>query len=217
MKFCLLLLLGMLTSLAFAQESQRQTLPNLFPTEPRDIEDTRVTWDDFYQQNGMAQFNVGNEFAGSSIAYYRGGSGHLIYGFNVDILSVGTTPPPIQNFHAPTINQTGMLIPFWFTLKMRLSQNPNNTLSPYLITGAGPTLGMRIKDNSSFVNALSSIDSELGAGGFVGAGVDYLWAGSWAISMDVRYNVIRFANATGLSDAYDGVSFSIGFIRAFGL
>ena len=60
------------------------------------------------------------------------------------------------------------------------------------------------------------MNTYIGGGAFVGLGVDYLWAEEWAISADVRYNVIRFDAPVGSTSNFDGVSFFFGFIHAFG-
>ena len=200
-------------SMLLAQEPVRQSNPQWFPDRTHDPNQLR--WDDFYEQNGTGRINMGAGYVGSSVAYFQKGSGRLLYGLNIDLLAVETVRELLPNRFVPVYRETALIVPLWLTLKIRLLQQPHSTLSPYLISGIGPTWGLRIHNDGDFFDALGSIQGQIGAGGFVGAGIDYLWAEDWALSMDVRYNVIRFDNPLGLEESYDGFSFSIGFMRAF--
>jgi hypothetical protein len=161
-------------------------------------------WRQFDNHSGLMQFHAGSNFFGSSLAYFTRGESKLLYGVNLNVFSVSASDDYLTS-------------PFWFTLKFRLSDRSSSNFSPYIITGLGPTLALRFNNGSNFISALSEFNTVWGGGGYLGAGFDYLWAGEWAISADIRYNVIRFDNPVGLNRDYSGFSFAVGFLRAFGL
>lgn len=173
-------------------------------------------WQQFDQHSGMMQFHAGADFFGSSLAYFARGSGRVLYGLNLNIMSIATTSDRLTNFYHSPVQSSALMFPLWFTLKLRLYDSPGSKISPYVITGVGPTVALRFNNGSGFFSALSEFNTQWGGGGFVGAGFDYLWAGEWAISADIRYNAIRFDNPAGLNSDYSGLSFAVGFIRAFG-
>lgn len=177
------------------------------------------SWNDFDQGSGKMLFNAGQDFFGTTIAYMRQGNARVMYGFNVDIMSVSS---PVVNggnslFSATPFTQSSLVVPLLFTMKFRFLDNPYSKFSPYAITGVGPTMGFRFNSGTSFFNSLSNIQTQLGAGGYLGAGVDMLWMEGWAFSADIRYNVMYFNNSIGFDNQYNGLSFGIGFMRAFGL
>jgi outer membrane protein W len=132
-------------------------------------------------------------------------------------MSIATRDDQLTAFYHSPVQSSALLFPLWFSLKFRLSDRSNSKFSPYIITGVGPTLALRFHNGSSFISSLTEFSTEWGGGGYFGAGFDYLWGGEWAISADVRYNVIRFDNPVGLDSDYSGFSFAVGFTRAFGL
>jgi opacity protein-like surface antigen len=174
-------------------------------------------WRQFDEHSGMMQFHAGSNFFGSSLAYFTRGDGKLLYGINLNVMSIPTADDYLTGFYRSPVQTSALLFPLWFTLKLRLSDRSSSKFSPYIITGVGPTLALRFHNGSKFINALSEFNTEWGGGGYLGAGFDYLWGGEWAISADIRYNIIRFDNPVGLNRDYSGFSFAVGFLRAFGL
>lgn len=174
-------------------------------------------WRQFDEHSGMMQFHAGSDFLGSSLAYFTRGEGKLLYGINLDVMSVAARDDQLTSFYRSPVQSSALLFPVWFSLKFRLSDRSGSNFSPYMITGVGPTLALRFHNGSNFISSLTEFNTEWGGGGYFGAGFDYLWGGEWAISADVRYNVIRFDNPVGLDRDYSGFSFAVGFIRAFGL
>jgi hypothetical protein len=174
-------------------------------------------WRQFDNHSGLMQFHAGSNFFGSSLAYFTRGESKLLYGVNLNVFSVSANDDYLTSFYRSPVQTSALLFPFWFTLKFRLSDRSSSNFSPYIITGLGPTLALRFNNGSNFISALSEFNTVWGGGGYLGAGFDYLWAGEWAISADIRYNVIRFDNPVGLNRDYSGFSFAVGFLRAFGL
>lgn len=182
------------------------------------VEQVGTSWEDFQDRSGRAYFSAGPGYVGSSLAYFlNGGSNRLQYGLNVDLVTVfeGAQQRLTQAGYTVGQQESAFLVPFWLSMKFRITDNPFSKVAPYLITGAGPTLGLKFNDASSFSNIVNNVEGELGGGAYFGAGLDFLWMERWAISTDVRYNFIKFNDVLGLSDEYRGVSFSFGFIRAF--
>ncbi|GEM_PF-3126105 len=173
-------------------------------------------YDRFYSRTGVMHLQAGEDFLGSSLAYFRKGSNRLLYGMNLSVLTVNTGQRLLDGYASGTIGTTGYIIPFWLSLKIRINPRSPGNITPYIITGLGPTLGLNLHEASGFINSLSHLEAELGGGAFLGAGVDYIWNEDWAFSVDIRYNYVRFNNPLGLSDEYRGLSFSLGFVRAFG-
>ena len=179
---------------------------------------SQMSWQDFDQQNGKVQFVAGAGYFGSTISYFRKGTGRLMYGFNMDILPISTGVNAANDYFGaglPGISQTSLLMPFWFSMKMRLTNRPASSISPYVIAGLGPAIGLRMENQQSFWDSISSINADLGGGGFAGIGVDYLWADEWAISADVRYMALDFDSPLRFSEDYSGLTFALGFVRAF--
>ncbi len=172
---------------------------------------------DFYNQNGMMRVQAGNSYMGTSLAYMMTGSGKFMYGLNVDMVWSNSGVNRLDNgVFYQTFDQTALLVPAWLSFKYRFGSVYNQEITPYAIGGAGPTFGFAFDRGDDFFNSLSNANAYIGGGAFVGLGVDYLWAEEWAISADVRYNVIRFDAPVGSNSNFDGVSFFFGFIHAFG-
>jgi len=204
-----------LSGMAFGQDQSPAVHPQpasitYVPYQPA------ANWQEFDQHSGMMQLHAGSEFFGSSLAYFTRGSERALYGLNLNIMSIAATNDQLTGSYRSPVQSSALLFPLWFTFKFRLYNNSNSKVSPYIVTGAGPAVALRFNNGSDFFSALSEFSTEWGGGGFIGAGFDYLWAGEWAISADVRYNVIRFDNPAGLNSDYSGFSFAVGFIRAFG-
>lgn len=172
--------------------------------------------DQFYHRNGIMRLQVGDEFIGSSVAFFTRGSNRFQYGMNMNMFTVSTGQRLLDDYYRTTVSESALLIPFWLSLKIRLHSGDSGNLYPYIITGLGPALGLKFNNASGVLNSLTHIETEFGGGAFVGIGMDYIWSEDWAFSADVRYNYVRFNNPLGLSDEYKGVSFAVGFIRAFG-
>lgn len=200
----------------FLSAQQPISSPTPIPATVR-LHETVSGWNDFYQHNGMMHLHAGSEYVGSSIAYFTRGSSRLMLGLNIDLLPISTTPNYVRHYYDSSIpTRSSVLVPVWFSMKLRLTTNNNHRIAPYLIAGAGPTLGLQFNGSSDVFDSITQVNSEIGGGGFAGAGFDYRWADDWAISSDIRYNVIRLSNPIGNSDNYDGLSFYVGFVRAFG-
>ena len=210
----IMLISGFVSSL-FAQS---QPIPNPLPVPATlKLHDNTVSWNDFYNHNGMMHLHAGTEYVGTSLAYFTRGNARVMYGLNIDLLPVSTSPNYVNYYYNNSIpTQSSLLIPIWLSFKVRLTTNNNHRIAPYVIAGVGPTLGLQFRGNTDVFDSVTRITSEIGGGGFAGIGFDYRWAEDWAISSDIRYNVIRLDNPIGSSDNYDGVSFYLGFVRAFG-
>ncbi len=184
--------------------------------EYRLLEPAGANWQEFDRQGGRMQFQAGANYTGGTIGYLHGGSAGIIYSLAIDVLPVAEPANQLQGAYNPALRYASFLVPFWFSIKFRLTHNNTAKISPYIITGMGPTLGIRLNPNRSFLNSFSNIETAWGGGGFAGAGFDYLWAEEWALSFDIRYNVIYLNSPIGSQDNYSGFSFAIGFMRAFG-
>ena len=217
MNKAILLLISIVSGAVFAQQPSGVPFVNGF-ADTKTHHSHQVTWSDIDQQSGKMQLTAGPNFVGSSLAYFRRGNGQLLYGFNMDILSVGTGNDLLSEYYNagfPGLSETNLLLPFWLSLKVRLTNRPASKVAPYVIAGLGPALSLRMNNSVGFFDALTSINADLGGGAYMGLGVDYMWADSWAISADVRYIAIDFDTPLRFSEEYDGVSLAIGFMRAF--
>ncbi len=217
-QFINLALILLISSALFAQGEhplQRLTHPQS-PSTPVPAFYHGSKYDRFYTRTGIMHLQAGEDFIGSSVAYFRKGNNRFLYGMNLSFLTVDTGQRLLNGYSSGTIGETGYLIPFWLSLKIRLKTGDTGNITPFILTGLGPTLGLKLHQASGFINSLSHLEAELGGGAFLGAGVDYIWNEEWAFSADIRYNYVRFNNPLGLSDEYRGLSFAIGFVRAFG-
>ncbi len=216
--FATVLAIVILTGAVFSQDHPVQESSQRGFSESKVHKSYAPSWNDFDESSGKMLFNAGSDFVGTTIAYMRKGNSRMLYGFNVDILSISSpVANSSNNLFVSPLTQSSLVVPLLFTMKFRFINNPYSKLSPYAITGVGPTLGFRLNPSTNFFNSLSNIQTQLGAGGYIGTGVDLLWMEDWAFSADIRYNVMYFNNSIGFNNQYNGVSFGIGFMRAFGL
>lgn len=173
---------------------------------------------DFYENNtGSMQLMVANEYVGSSISYFGETDNRFQFGLNAGIVPIVKNDVYSSEYYSQDEQYRLLLIPFWLTLKVRLRNNYNDKLIPYFIGGLGPTLGLDFGTNSGFMDSITYLRGQIGGGGYLGAGFDYLWAEEWAISMDVRYNIFAFDHPLGEDKEFSGFSIFVGFLRAFGL
>lgn len=179
-------------------------------------ENSTRSWNDFDRRSGLMTFEGGSDFLGSSMAFNLKGDGRFIYGIRLNVLAVPSANRILQDQFNTPYSETSLLLPVWFTLKFRLLNSPYSKISPYVSTGAGPTFGFRFNSRNRLSDTFSGVDSYLGAGGYVGGGFDYLWAEKWALSLEARYHVYRLDSPRGLNDGYEGFSFAVGFVKAFG-
>jgi hypothetical protein len=173
-----------------------------------------LTWKAFDQRSSKMQFNSSPDFIGTTIAYFRRGDANLLYGFNVDILSLSS--PTENEYNVWSQRQSSLVLPLMFSMKFRLYQNPNSIFFPYAIIGIGPALGFELSKSPGYINSLAESQLMLGAGGYIGGGVDFLWMEDWAFSLDIRYNVAYFNKSVGFVNHFDTFSFGLGFSRALG-
>lgn len=192
-------------------------LPGTVTPAPVKVHSLDRSWADFDHRQGRMSLTAGSEYVGASMALMMRNAGRLQYGLNLDMLPVEVSPNYANRYYDSYRSHSTLLVPVWFTVKMRLREDFSLPVSPYVIGGVGPTLALRFEGETGIVNTISQVEGTFGGGAFAGIGVDYLWAEEWAFSVDVRYNVIRLDTVLGRSDEYDGVSFFFGFIRAFGL
>ncbi|HQU72382.1 MAG TPA: OmpW family outer membrane protein [Calditrichia bacterium] len=182
---------------------------------PFKLHDSRPNWDQFYHGAGSMQMVAGSDYLGTSLSLLRHGASRMVYSLNLDFLPVQVLPNALAFYDTPQRPySTAMVMPIWMSVKVRLS-NSSSVVTPYMIAGAGPALGLRFSGTTGWTNTISQVDGQWGGGAYLGAGLDYLWAGEWGLSADIRYNVLRFDSQVGTSDQYDGFSFSFGFVRAF--
>lgn len=174
--------------------------------------------DYFYENNnGIMQMMISPEFMGPTFSYFTRSDNRLQYGFNAGLIPVATDNELVRDYYRANNQSRLLLVPFWFSLKIRLRTQQDEQIIPYLITGLGPTLGLDLGTSNGFINTINYMRGELGGGGYLGLGFDYLWAEEWAISADARYNVFVFDQPIGEDKEFEGFSFFIGFTRAFGL
>jgi len=172
----------------------------------------------FYgNNNGTVHLLVSNEYVGSSFSYFPRTTNRLQYGLNVGIIPILKNKNNTSNYYLRGDEERLLLVPFWLSVKIRLRTNYDDRLIPYLIGGFGPTLGLDFGPYSGFFDSITHLRGELGGGGYVGFGIDYLWTEDWAFSMDARYNLFVFDHPVGKDKEFSGFSFFIGFARAFGL
>lgn len=172
----------------------------------------------FYENdNGITQMLFSNDYIGSSFSYFRRSPNRLQLGLNAGIISIPVETDRVAEYQRASEGYSVFMIPFWLSLKVRLTANQDDQLIPYLSGGIGPTLGLDFGQHRGFAASMRNVIGQLGGGGYFGAGFDYLWAEEWAISTEVRYNIFVFEHPLGGDERYDGFSFFIGFGRAFGL
>lgn len=202
--------------IAFSQPNPGFAIHPQIPNS--DIQYHSVANDYFYENNnGMMQMMMSPDFMGPTFSYFNNSDNRLQYGFNAGIIPVATANELVRDYYRANNQSRLLLIPFWLSLKIRLRTQQNDRLIPYVITGLGPTLGLDFGANNGFINTISYMRGQIGGGGYLGLGFDYLWAEDWAISTDARYNVFVFDQPIGEDKKFDGFSFFIGFTRAFGL
>jgi len=202
--------------IAFAQPNPGFTIHPQIPTS--DIEYHSAANNYFYENNnGMMQMMMSPDFMGPTFSYFNRSDNRIQYGFNAGIIPVATDNEIIRDYYRANAQSRLLLVPFWLSIKIRLRTQQDDRLIPYVITGMGPTLGLDLGTNNGFINTINYMRGELGGGGYLGLGFDYLWAEEWAISADARYNVFVFDQPIGEDKEFEGVSFFIGFTRAFGL
>jgi hypothetical protein len=169
----------------------------------------------FYRKNFNANFQVGPDYTGISASLIQLRNNQLSLGFSIQMNQIVSTNQDIRDRYR-ALQPTGQyfFVPLLLNIKLHLYQNAEiHDFSPYLITGLGPAFGLYVP-YGNFFNNLTTISSEIGGGGFIGAGVDYFWQEEWALSFDVRYNIFMFAQPLGDDQDYRGVSFFVGFSKA---
>lgn len=172
----------------------------------------------FYESdNGLTQMMISNDYLGSSFSYFRRSDNKVQLGFNAGIISIAEENNEGSDYYRADEQYSLFLIPFWLSIKVRLTANQDGQLIPYATGGLGPTLGLDFGQNRGFVSSINNVIGQLGGGGYLGLGFDYLWAEEWAISTEVRYNIFVFEHPLGGDRRFDGFSFFIGFGRAFGM
>ncbi len=171
----------------------------------------------FYERTGQMHVNFGAGYVGSSLAYFVRGKRRLLYGANLNVLSVSTGHHRSRAYGGAVVSRQALLVPFWFTFKWRLRESAYGRFSPYVIGGLGPVLFVQVPEGRNILNSLTRMFGNLGGGAFLGIGLDYLWAEDWAFSADVRYNYFRVNHPTGLQSDNSGLSLFVGLTRAFGL
>lgn len=202
--------------IAFAQPNPGFTIHPQIPTT--DIEYHSFAKNYFYENNnGMMQMMMSPDFMGPTFSYFTSSDNRFQYGFNAGIIPILSDNEIVRNYYSAADQSRVLVVPFLLSLKIRLRTQQDASIVPYVITGFGPTLGLDIGANNGFVNTISYMRGELGGGGYLGLGFDYLWAEEWAISADARYNVFVFNQPIGEDKKFEGFSFFIGFTRAFGL
>lgn len=199
---------------AYSQPNPISTFTPKTIENPNLLEEYSFSSVDFYgHHNGTMHLLVSNDYVGSSFSYFPSTTNRLQYGLNAGII------PIVQNGNSTYLRgeeNRSLLIPLWFSVKIRLRTGYDDKLIPYFIGGLGPTLGLNFGPYGGFFNSINHLNGELGGGGYMGLGVDYLWAEDWAFSMDVRYNLFVFDQPVGKDKEFSGFSFFIGFARAFG-
>jgi hypothetical protein len=170
----------------------------------------------FYRNNLGGRLQFGQDYSGISGSLIRLRSNRLAMGFTFQLNQIFTGSQTSQELN-PDLQSSGqyLFVPFLFTMKYHLVNDVGVAdVVPYIIAGAGPTLGLHFPYGNNFFSTLQTISGQLGGGGFAGIGVDYLWSEEWALSLDVRYNLFRFSQPFGPNQEYRGVSFFMGFSRA---
>lgn len=211
-----------LTTLYFlAVYSQPNPIPAFTPEKiqnQNNIKEYSFSSKDFYgNNNGTVHLLMSNKYVGSSLAYFPKTANRLQYGLNAGIIPIVTNKNATSNYYLREDEDRLLLIPFWLSVKIRLRTSYDYKLIPYVIGGIGPTLGLDFGPYSGFLDSMTHLSGQLGGGGYVGFGIDYLWAEDWAFSVDVRYNLFLFDHPVGEGKEFSGFSFFVGFARAFGL
>ena len=102
----------------------------------------------------------------------------------------------------------------WNPMKGQLSAR---AVKPYLALGFGPVIGGSTGSSLSLGSAFAGAQSAATAGGFFGAGVDFL-AGRWcSIGVSAGYNLMAdFSRPIGGRDNYSGFQVAVGLGFLFG-
>ena len=180
-------------------------------------ENSFATTDFYGNNNGAVHLLMSNEYVGSSLSYFPKTNTRLQYGMNVGIIPMVKNNNTPSDYYLRGNEDRLLLIPFMLSLKIRLKTSYDDKLIPYIIGGLGPTLGLDLGPYNRFFDSIAHLNGELGGGGYVGFGIDYLWAEDWAFSTDIRYNLYMFDHPVGDEREFSGFSFFVGFARAFGL
>ncbi len=170
----------------------------------------------FYKKNFLGKIQYANNYEGISTSLFRSGNNRMVWGFSAQLNRIITSNQNTRELYRNLQpNSQALFLPFLLNLKFHLvDQAEIGSVVPYLIAGFGPTMGLYFPQGNNFFNTLGTISAEIGGGGFIGAGIDYLWQEEWALSFDVRYNFFRFLHPLGENQEYKGASFFIGFSRA---
>ena len=110
-------------------------------------------------------------------------------------------------------NGTMLLLSLSSKLHLPILENEPN-INPYWIFGGGPVLGIQSDHTKSFPGSFTHAYSLGGYTGFTGPGLAY-HLGSWILSFDVYYQLLRFPNKIFGEDNFDGVMFTVGVGKMF--
>lgn len=215
---CLRIILMFIALSLGAAYSQPDPISTFTPENHKLLEEYAFSSADFYgNNNGTVHLLMSSEYVGSSLSYFPKATNRLQYGLNAGIIPIVKNENTTSNYYLRGDERRLLLVPFWLSVKIRLRTSYDDKLIPYLIGGLGPTLGLDFGPYNRFFDSITHLSGELGGGGYVGLGFDYLWAEDWAFSMDVRYNLFLFHHPVGDDKEFSGFSLFIGFARAFGL
>jgi len=170
----------------------------------------------FYRKNLNAKLLFSPDYEGISTTWARLRTDRTSLGISMEVNQLLVSNQPEREF-IRNWSPKGQyfFIPLLLNVKFHLYQNANmNDFVPYIIAGLGPALGLYIPYGYGFFKNLGRISSEIGGGGFIGMGVDYLWQEQWALSFDLRYNLFHFSHPLGENQEYKGLSIFFGFTRA---
>ncbi len=170
----------------------------------------------FYRENFVGNVLVAPAYSGFQGMLCRAETDRLMFGVAFQWNRIFSTNQKERDLYRD-FQPSGqyMFVPILLNVKLHLIDRADvGSFVPYLTAGFGPALGLFFPYGNNFFKTLGAVSGEIGGGGYLGIGTDFLWQEEWALSFDVRYNFFRFSHPLGENQEYKGVSFFVGFSRA---
>jgi len=124
-------------------------------------------------------------------------------------VSLGTVVRTVEEVRRPAGTDTYVeaLVPFlWGVRFLPLDPHGVGALRPYMSLGIGPYWAMDVLETETSSTHDVSIDSEHEFGGYLGAGVDFMFTDWFGLNFDVKRHYVDFRGR----DDYGGFEYGIG-------
>jgi hypothetical protein len=171
----------------------------------------------FYRKNLNGNFLYGPNSSGFSGSITGLKNDKFAMGMIFQLIRIVESNQNVRDAYSMNIQPQDQyyVIPFLLNIRINLKSRASiGDIVPYLVAGFGPAIGLYFPKGNGYFNNLDAVSANIGGGGFIGAGIDYLWIESWALSFDVRYNIYQFTQPLISDYKYNGVTFFVGFSKA---